>query len=119
MANEDKGSAVTAAVWGKLAKTALLWLIPALLVLPIYLLVLAVSVLASDGSLLEVSGGVRGGINAALGPLLMLCGVAAGVLTVMFAGEAEGYVTGGFFAVVAFGLGVVLMTRELRRMARS
>ena len=119
MANEDKGSAVTAAVWGKLTKTALLWLIPALLVLPIYLLVLGFSVLASDGSMLEASGGVRGGINAALGPLLMLCGVAAGVFTVMSAGEAEDYINGGFFAVVAFGLGVALTTRELRRMARG
>jgi hypothetical protein len=110
---------IDASVWWRFCKTALLWMIPALIVLPIYLVVVGISVLASEGALLEASEGVRGGINAALGPLLVLCGVAAAVVTGLWGADAESYLTGGFFAIVAIGLGVVLMTRALRQLGQS
>lgn len=111
--------AIPGSIGLRYAKTALLWLIPALLVLPIYLVAIGISVLASDGALLEASEGVRGGINAALGPLLVLCGIAMAVLTVSWGGDAEAYVSGGFAAVVSAGLGVVLVTRALRQLGRA
>lgn len=117
MAKREGQAPITAAVWGAFAKDACLWLIPALLVLPIYLVVLGVSAIVGDGSLLEASEGVRGRINTALGPLLVLCGAAAGVFTARLASDAEGYVTGAFFALITAGLGVVLSVRELRRAA--
>ena len=66
-----------AAVRREFARLALVWSIPALLVLPIYLLLIALSAAAADGALLEATDGVKGGINAAIGPLLFSCGAVA------------------------------------------
>jgi hypothetical protein len=113
----EKAKTITAAVWWELFKKALVWLIPALLVLPFYLILIAVTAVAADGSLLATTEGVRGGINAAIGPLLVLCGIAAVVATVLLATDAQDYVNGVFFALATAGLGVALVVRELRLLA--
>ena len=42
-------------VWARYLVMALTWAIPALLILPIYLIVLAISMLGGDGALLEAT----------------------------------------------------------------
>jgi hypothetical protein len=119
MAASSSRAPITGAVWRTYAGVALLWLIPALIVLPIYLIVVAISAVAADGGLIEAGSGVKGRIDAATGPLLVICGVAAGVVTAMWATTGEGYATGGGFALVTVMVGCALMTRVLRRLARE
>ncbi|PRP95373.1 hypothetical protein ENSA5_39580 [Enhygromyxa salina] len=106
-------------VWGPFIKTALVWLIPALLLLPLYLVLIAISMFAGDGSLLEATEGVRGGINAALGPLLILSGVAVGVFTAIYAGETQDWISGGLAVVITVGAGVVLGQRALAQLRKA
>ena len=102
-----------APLWSRFLFAALTWFIPALLVLPVYLILVALSAMAGDGTLLETTEGVRGGINAALGPLLVACGIAALVVTISWGSDVEAYLSGGVFALVTGGLGVVLWRKVL------
>lgn len=106
-------------VWFRFIKTALIWFIPALLALPVYLVLLAISAIGGDGALLETTEGVRGGINAALGPLLVVCGLAAGAFTAIRAGDVEDYLTGGFAAAVCVGFGALLWRRALEHLREA
>lgn len=116
----DARKPVTAEVWGRFLRDALVWMIPALLVLPILLALLAISMVAADGGLLEAGEGkIKGGLGAALGPLLILVGVAAGVLTAIYATELADYGEGGFFALICVGVGIAISVRELRRLAKK
>lgn len=99
--------------------TALLWLVPALLLLPLYLIVLVVSVLISEGAPIELLTKFKGGINSALGLLLVLCGIAALVFMVTTKLDAEGYLYVGLSSLVCGGLGGYLSRRELRRMVSA
>jgi hypothetical protein len=105
--------------WLRFSKTAAVWFVPALLVLPLYLVAVAISVAASDGGLLEASDGLRGRIFAALGPLLVACGLALTVVTVRWGEDAEAYLGGGAAALVCVWLGVLMIRRELARLGRS
>lgn len=106
-------SADSSEVWSQFAKNALLWLVPALIALPFYLILLLISMVAGEGTLLEATDGVSGGINCALGPLLILVGFVAVGLTIQFGTDASYYVEGIFFAIISVGLGIVLARRAL------
>ena len=99
----------------KFARLALIWLIPALLVLPIYLVLIALSASAGDGTLLEATEGVKGGINAAVGPLLFLCGAVAMVGTVILAQETSDYITGVSALIVCWLIGWHISSRALKQ----
>ncbi len=99
--------------------TALLWLVPAVLLLPIYVIVLAISMLVWEGAAIELLTKFKGGINSALGLLLVLLGVAALVFLFTAKLDAEGYVYVGVFSLICGGLGGYLARRELRRMASA
>lgn len=114
-----KRKPLTAKVWGEFLRTALIWLIPALLALPIVLVVIAVSMVAGDGGLFEAGeGSMKGGLATALGPVLILVGVAAIVFTAMHASEAADYGEGGFFGLTCIGIGIYMSVRELRALAQ-
>jgi hypothetical protein len=105
--------------WLRFSKIALVWFVPALLVLPLYLVAVAISVAAADGALLEASDGLRGRLFAALGPLLVACGLALAVVTVRWGEDVEAYLGGGAAATVCVFLGAVMIRRELARLRRS
>lgn len=106
----------SAAVWGRFLQLAVLWLIPALFVLPFYLVLVAASAAFGDGELLGVTEGLRGGINAALGPLLIACAGVGGWVVYTYALTAEDYVYGAIAVVVAALLGLVCIRTVLRHM---
>lgn len=110
---------ITAATWQRFFKSALLWLLPALLLLPVYLVLVLLSAIIEDGVLLEATSGIRGGINAALGPLLITCGIAGTGFVMVVGTVAEDYIFGVLFGVLCTGLGVVLSQRALRRLDRG
>jgi hypothetical protein len=98
-------------------KTAATWLIPALLLLPVYLLVLGLSVfIAGEGALMGAFDKIKGNINAALGPLLILAGIGFGVATPIYAADFDGYVTGVFAALVSIGFGIALVREALAKL---
>ncbi|MDH5490672.1 MAG: hypothetical protein OEY14_01735 [Myxococcales bacterium] len=100
---------------GAFLRQALIWFVPALLVLPLYLLLMTLSILGGDGELLRITEGVRGGINAALGPLLSLLGLLVGGLALIYGDGVEAYGMG--LALSAGGLifGTSLAQQALRR----
>ena len=102
--------------WSEFLKNAVVWLVPALLVLPFYLVAIAISVAASDGGLLEASDGWRGRIFTALGPLLVLCGLGAAWVTARYGEDAEAYLSGGTAALVCIFVGILMSRRELHRL---
>jgi hypothetical protein len=108
---------ITGDIVSEFAGSAVVWLIPALLLLPIYLLLVAISVLASEGALLEFTLGARGRIHSALGLLMVLSAVAVAVLLPMYALTSDDWINGVFMVAVAGGAGVYLVYRELRKIA--
>ena len=107
------------AVRARFAKAALTWFVPALLILPIYLVILGISVIAADVTLLEATEGVKGGINAAIGPLLILCGLVAVALTVVLGTDESHYINGAFFALGAIAIGAIISRQALDHLAKS
>lgn len=95
-------------------RSALVWAIPGLLVLPFYLILIAISGAGGDGTLLEVTDGVKGGINAAIGPLLFVCGAVAMGGTLVLAVEAADYVWGAFALIVCWLVGWHISSRALK-----
>jgi len=113
-------SPLTPAVLGRIASTALVRSIPAVLLLPCLLVLLAISVAASDGSLLEIAAGIRGKVLTALGPLLVASGVATVVLAWRYgAADIEDWLGVGVFAALAIGSGAAAIRYSLRRIARD
>ena len=98
--------------------TAVLWFIPALLLLPFALLLVAISVVAGDGTLLEMGEGLSSKVLTALGPMLIACGIAALVLAAAWGADVEGWLSFGGFALVAFLVGGWATHRALRAIAR-
>ncbi|MCG8422201.1 MAG: hypothetical protein MJE77_30125 [Proteobacteria bacterium] len=112
------------AVLQRFVGTAVIWLIPALLLLPIALIVVGLVALSGEGQLLEISNGIRGKIFAALGPLLLLCGVAVAVFTAMRASSLTDWIEMGWIALLALLCGwfasshaLTLVVREVSRNA--
>jgi hypothetical protein len=101
------------------AKTAVIWLVPALLLLPLYLVLLVIAVVGAEGAPLQLVEGIKGKVNAALGPLMVLAGLGLGGVTIALAEDAESYVFGGFGAVVAVGLGIVLVQTAIAKLRAS
>ncbi len=112
-------SPAPAAVRREFARLALVWSIPALLILPIYLVLIALSAVAADGAILEATDGVRGGINAAIGPLLFVCGAVAMTATLMLAQEPTDYITGLGALVGCWLVGWHLSSRALAGIRKS
>ena len=110
-------SVFESAVLGEFASSAFIWLIPALLLLPLYLALLAISVVATEGALLEIVLKAKGGIHSALGVLLLLAAVALGVVVVQHASTADDWITGVFMVLATGGVGLFLSHRELRKIA--
>lgn len=117
MTGPPRNAPVTGAVWGEYFTSALIWLVPALFLLPFYLVLIAISVAASEGGLLAIVMKARGGIHAALGLLLVLGSIALLVVVVQVADEAIDWIEGGFMVLVTGGMGAYFMQRELRRIA--
>lgn len=114
---DPRAAPITRVVVGEYFMAALVWLVPALILLPFYLLLIAISVAASEGGLLEIAMKARGGIHCALGLLLVLGSIAGLVFVVQVADEAIDWVEGGFMVLVTAGVGAYFMHRELRRIA--
>jgi hypothetical protein len=108
---------ITAQTWSQLGVSALVWLVPALLLLPFYLLLVLVSVLIENGELLELVGRLRGGIHCALGPLLVAIAIAGGIGLPQYAVEGSDWVFGVVAVLITGGLGVFFVHRELSRIA--
>ncbi len=58
-------------------------------VAPLYLVLLAFSPIAEDGAALGLVEGIKGKVNAALGPLLIVAGFALAGATIAYASDAE------------------------------
>lgn len=112
-------SSLSPAVLGRFMRTAVVWFLPAVLLLPFVLVVLAISVVAGDGSLLELGEGIRGKMLTALGPLLIACGVAAVAAAAILDADTEGWISFGTFAAVAVVVGWFATRQALRRIART
>lgn len=108
---------VTAAHWRRFAGDAVVWLLPALVLLPVYLVVVGISLLAEDGGLLQPFFEKRRGFHGALGVLLVVVALVVVVVGVQAAHETLDYVQVGFAALVPGVVGVFLCARELRRLA--
>lgn len=109
---------ITKAVVREFVGSAFVWLIPALLVLPLYLVIIGISVIASEGALLELMLRIRGGIHSALGVLLLLAAIALAIYLVQHGQlTAEDWVNGGFIVLCTAGGGAFLAHRELRKIA--
>jgi hypothetical protein len=106
-------------VAGQFLRNALLWFVPALLLLPIYVLLVAISVVAGDGAVLDFVGKLRGRIDGALGLLMIVGGVALGVVLPSLATDGQSWAYGGFTALVLLGMGVYFVRRELKRLAEA
>ncbi len=104
-------------LWWRFTATALAWSIPALLLLPIVLVVAAVTMAAGDGSLLELGSKLRGKLLTALGPLLVLLGVGTIVFAAIAGVDAEGWLHAGAFAALLLALGVLATRKALRFLA--
>lgn len=104
-------------LWWRFTTTAFVWLIPALLLLPIVLVIAALSMAASDGSLLELGSGIRGKLLTALGPLLVAAGAGVIVFAAIANADAEGWLNAGCLAAVLIALGVFAIRRALRSLA--
>jgi len=109
--------AITRAVVGQYLRVALIWLIPALLLLPFYLLLIGISVLAGEGALLELALKTKGGIHSAVGLLLVLGALAILVFLIQEASVANDWVQGGAMVLVTGGVGMYFVIRELRKLA--
>ena len=91
---------------------ALVWFVPALLVLPFYVILLAIMAAGNDGQAASSMDGFRGGINTALGPLLVVVGIGIGIVGAALGHDLEAALTG-----VAVGLGCILFGFEFSRRA--
>ncbi len=103
--------------FGQYLRVALVWLVPALLLLPFYLLLIGISVLAGEGALLEIVTKAKGGIHSAVGLWLVLGALAMLVFVVLEATVADDWVQGGAMVLVTGGVGAYLVRRELRKIA--
>ncbi len=108
---------ITAAHWRRFAGDAVVWLLPAILLSPIYLAVLAISLLAEDGGLLQPFFEKRRGFHGALGVLLVGAAIAVAVVGGLAASAATDFVEVSFAVLITGGLGAYLCHRELRRLA--
>lgn len=104
-------------LWWRFTATAFVWLIPALLLLPLVLIVAAITMVAADGSLLELGSGIRGKLLTALGPLLVVLGVGTIVFAAVAGADREGWINAGFFAAFLIALGVFAIRKALRYLA--
>lgn len=101
----------------RFALTALIWLVPAVLFLPLVLVVIALSVLGSDGTILELVAKLRGGVLTALGPLLVVVGGGLVAFTANLGADLEEWLTVALFAALTMGGGFIAIRHSLRRIA--
>ena len=104
-------------LWWRFTATAFVWLIPALLLLPVVLVVAAITMAAADGSLLELGSGIRGKLLTALGPLLVVLGAGTIVFAAIAGADAEDWLSAGGFAALLIVLGVFAIRKALRYLA--
>lgn len=104
-------------LWWRFTATAFVWLIPALLLLPVVLVVAAITMVAADGSLLELGSGIRGKLLTALGPLLVALGAGTIVFAAIARADTEGWISAGGFAALLIALGVFAIRKALRYLA--
>lgn len=114
---DSPAAPITRHVWRRFAGDAVVWLLPALVLLPVYLVVLVLSMLAESGELLQPFFEKHRGFHGALGVLLVMVAIAVAVFVAGAATEALDYVEGGFAVLVTGGLGGWLCHRQLRRLA--
>lgn len=94
-----------------------MWLVPALLLLPLYLLIVLISMAAEEGAILGATMKLRGGVHSALGVLLLTTAIVVAVFTVQHATVADDWIQGTFFTLVIGGVGTYFVRRELRKLA--
>ena len=119
MSRRREPSIFRASVLARFATTALVWAVPALIALPFVVLLLLLSLWAADGALIEWMEKVRGGILTAIGPLLVLSGVAIGLFTASYAADFADGVMPAALALVVIALGGISTWSALRRIARE
>ena len=116
--DDPQVSLLSAPVLGRFGRTALVWFIPAILLLPFALLLVAISAVAGDGSLLELGDGLSSKVLTALGPMLIASGIAALAAAAILEADTEGWISTGGFAAVVILVGGFATHRALRRIAR-
>lgn len=109
----------TAPLWWQFTRTAIVWLIPAALLLPVVLLFVGLAAVSADGSLLEVGSGIRGKLLTALGPLLIISAGGVIVFASMAARNTNDWIGAGAFAVTLVAVGVYAIARAVRELQRG